>query len=351
MKKKLLSIFITSLLLGSSVSNAKDQKIFVPMDEEKELGVELTPSEIKILNKKRNAILKYLLDKETLQTAKDEIIESERQTIFNKQLSNQFPVSPEDTLSIRKKAETHIKAENQPINEVHLDLSMIDLDINSSKPINIRVAKGYVSSLVFFDQLGNPWPVYGDVVGDKDAFKAEAVTEFKNVVTFEIAKKFKESNALLSLEGLSVPLVIRLIGDEKKVDSRVYTRVPRLSPKAKEENQKDSIYSQSESDKELPKEMLAFLNGDGDKVPGAVPYQLTGVDGEVYLYQGMLYIRSAALLLSPPSMGTATSPSGVNIFKINPVTNLFFSKKDGSTIDAVVEKQLNIKLNYKKTIF
>src|SRR5690606_31267077 len=139
---------------------------------------------------------------------------------------------------------------------------------------------------------------------------AKTVSEQGHVATFQILKEFAQSNALIVLDGLPVPVVLRLIGSDEKVDSRLSVRIPRHGPKA----QVRAVF-RNEIDN-APPDMMTFLNGQ--PLPGSVPYRLKGVPGEVLKTGDQLYLRSRAQLMSPPPLSSLVSASGYNVYTLPP---------------------------------
>lgn len=320
----------------------------VALENNKNLSVNLSPADIELINLKRDSLIKYLYEQERLKDVRNQMKADSRSEAIKESMSEQYPLSPEEIIQFRKMQKEINKAQNTPINNgVKTSIRTVDLDIGSAEAITLSVASGFASSMVFYDESGNPWPVQGEIIGNDLAFKSEIVGEQKHIAIFEILQDFAESNALINLQGLPIPLVIRLKGTDSTVDSRLSVRIPRIGPNT----EVGEIYMPEGVDN-APDEILEMLNG-GELLSGE-EYELNGVSGTVYFSEGSLYIRSKAKLLSPPINPPLSmemqSPTGYNVYKIPPVTQLLFSQ-NGELKEAEVKEKMKIDLPEKRNIF
>jgi hypothetical protein len=148
---------------------------------------------------------------------------------------------------------------------------------------------------------------------------------------------------MITLEGHAVPIIVKLVGSDTVVDSRKSIRVLKYGPNAQVE---PFVHNELEN---VSPEMLSIL--EGANIPaGAKRYVLNGVSGEAYLYSGDLYVRTRAMLMSPPWKQSAVSNSGYRIYKMKPSSVLMFSN-NGERQEATVENSYEAEIKYKKTIF
>lgn len=301
-------------------------------------AVRLESNEIKLVQEKRDAILKYLQEEELLKDAKAALKEHERQKAYDNFIEQNKSVDPETIVELRKILQELEKARNAPIaGPVVQKIKTISLDLNDATPVDLHVAKGYASSIVLFDATGQPWPASGDVIGDPTSFKSHPTNENSSVIAFEIMKEFSESNALLNLKGLHAPIVLRLIGSDNIVDSRLSIRIPKDGPLAKPVTSGTPQLATNDT------KMLNILSGQFDALSGSERYMLSGVNGEVIENGGELYVRSEHKLVIPPAKQAVTGPTGMSVFRIAPTQTLTFSV-DGRLVDAsvVAVKSVNV---------
>lgn len=307
--------------------------------------ISLASDEIRLIEEKRGAILKYLQEEKLLEDAKRSLKEHERKKVSDDFMLRNNSVDPETIVELRKILKNLEKARNSPISgPVVQEMKTISLDLNAPKPIDLHVAKGYASSIVLFDATGQPWPASGDVIGDPDSFESHPSNENSSVIAFEIKKEFSESNALLNLKGMHTPIVLRLIGSESIVDSRLSIRIPKEGPLAK---QTISVTPQVVTN---DPNILNILSGQFDALSEGAKYVLSGVNGEVYEMAGELYIRSEHKLVIPPAKQSVTGPTGMSVYKIVPTQTLTFSV-DGKLVDASILAVKSVNVAKQKSVF
>lgn len=304
---------------------------------------ELTAADKLYIEKKGKALYKYLYEQKQLEELNDMLQESVRVNAIKDEKTKSFPMNPDEISDWRS---TNLKVEqasNAPISgPVEFKIKTIDIDVDAPKPIQILVAKGYSSSIMFFDETGAPWPINGDIVGDRSSFESAPFGDSTHVGVFKIHKSFSESNALINLKDMNVPIVIRLTGSESVIDSRVSVRIPKFGP-----NANVGSYTRGEINNANP-DILSVLNGD--KLDSAKMFQLNGVAGTVWYKNGTLYVRTLANLMSPPWKSHVTSPTGYNVYELPPVVNLLFAV-DGQMKDATISNSYEVKLNTEQSIF
>jgi hypothetical protein len=305
-------------------------------------STQLSQAEIDVIKRKKHLILKHLYEQSELESLRDYLSSEAEKNAFDESVKNTIPFSPEQVTQIRIIEDKVEKAKNEPLKDIKLQVRTIDVDVDSPTPIELNVYAGYASSIVFYDQTGSPWPIEGDILGNDQAFSSQQVSENKHIGAFEILKNFSQSNALVNLKDLPIPIVIKLVGSSGVVDSRVSVRIPKAGP-----NAKFSAFSYDLIQNVSP-EMLKVLNGD--KLIDSQRYALVGVDGEVTYKNGLLYIRTQADLMNPPPQKSVVSASGYKVYQLSPTTNLMFSV-DGKRTYAEIEKAFDVKIKQKSSIF
>jgi Protein of unknown function (DUF3625). len=365
-KKALLASFIAGLVISghaissekiqdSSESKDKDQnnKNAISKNNEDQmaqieldsgLSGELSKEELDLIKRKKHTLVKYLYEQQELDSARDVLADENRDKAYEETKRQKIPLSPEEILELRKLDIESKKAENAPLSShgVKLEMRSIDLDVDAPKPIVLNVATGYASSIVFYDQSGAPWPIDGDIIGDENSFGSKMISKQKHIAVFEITKEFAESNALINLEGLSVPIVVKLVGHDGIVDSRLSVRIPKFGPSAQVQ---PFVHNELEN---ASREMMGVLNGD--KLSGSKRFELNGVPGEVTYKDDTIYIRTRANLISPPWRRSVVSPTGYKVYELPPVTNLLFSI-DGEMRNATIEKGFDVNISHKSSIY
>lgn len=305
---------------------------------------ELNSYETAVIGKKEHVLVKYLYEQQRLEELRSLLDSYERNQSYKEAVKERVPLTSEQIIELRRLLSQTEKAKVKPLNGgVKNNIRTIDIDVDAPKPITLNVSPGYASSIVFFDHSGSPWPIDGDIIGNKDAFESsQGSKESNHSAVFEIKQKFVESNALINLVGLSVPIVIKLNGNDEDVDARLSVRIPKFGPNAQMQT-----YASGEL-QSASAEALKVL--DGDKLPNGKRYKLNGLDGEVTYANKTLYIRTRASLISPPWKDIVNSSTGYKVYVLPPVNNLWFSV-DGEMVNATIEKAFEVKIQQADSIF
>jgi hypothetical protein len=266
------------------------------------------------INSKKDAIINMLYEDEQLAPLLKILRDKEISKIKKRKLEERFPYSMEELILERKLEEKKDKSLNAPINDVEILISEEDYRPESQQPIIINVAESNASSVAFFDYQGNPWPIEGDVIGNSDAFKSYPFTKNNNVAIFEIKMRFSETVALIQLESLNYPLVVKLIGSESKIDARKNIRIPMLGPMSNEKiisNSGSTTLASSSNPK-----LIKLLNGE--VLDNAKYYTSNWDDDALYARIGnKLYIRTKNEIMFPLPIAQQESSNGYHLYEID----------------------------------
>lgn len=307
-------------------------------------NVILSPEEINLINAKRAQVSKHIIEQQQLESIEQVLSEQTRRRAAEDAIRENNPLLPAEIRRVRELKQDVDRATNEPVaGSVNMRIRTVEVDVNSTDPLELYVVRGYASSFVFFDRTGAPWPIEGNIVGNQEAFTSSVVTEAKNTAIFDIKRDFSESNALVSLVGLNTPIVIKLIGETRQNDSRVSIRIPKAGPAAKE-----SVISTPGLENADPT-MLSVLDNPAT-LATTKKYKLVGVAGEIVYINGSLYVRTNAQLISPAYKSQVTSVTGQHVYQIPPVSKLLFSDR-GRLVSALIEEQFTIGIKQKASIY
>jgi hypothetical protein len=289
--------------------------------------IELTIGEFEFLQAKKESISQYLYENYELKEVRDLLREYHREQSFDKLMDKEIPLSSEEITELRVAKENEQIALNTRLRPINNHIRTTDINVESPIPVSIFVSKGLASSLVFFDSTGEPWPVEGDVIGDSSAYESNIMNS-KNVVTFNILKEFTETNALITLEGMSTPLVFKLVSNGKDNDDRLSARMQTPGP-----NAKVTLYMDQQFENKDPY-MVELMNNSfteqGDQ------YRLKGISGKVFINGNKMYVKTFEKLVSPAWMGEMKSSTGYNLYELKPTSKLLFNV-DGRIVQVKVE--------------
>jgi hypothetical protein len=289
--------------------------------------IELTIGEFEFLQAKKESISQYLYENYELKEVRDLLREYHRAQNFDQLMDKEVPLSGQEIMELRVAKQNEQIALNSRLGPINNHIRTTDINVESPIPVSIFVSKGLASSLVFFDSTGEPWPVEGDVIGDSSAY-ASNIMKSKNVVTFNILKEFTETNALITLEGMSTPLVFKLVSNGKDNDDRLSARMQTPGP-----NAKVTLYMDQQFENKDPY-MVELMNNTFSEQ--GEEYRLKGISGKVFINGNKMYVKTFETLVSPAWTRQLESTTGYNLYELKPTSKLLFNV-EGRIVQAKVE--------------
>ncbi len=145
-----------------------------------------------------------------------------------------FPLSPEQLLRVKQEYQTHEYAKTSTVGmppRPAATSQFVNLSPGSTPPV-IRLSQGFVSSLVFLDSTGAPWPISAYDLGDPSSFNVQW-DKTSNTLIIQASTLYTYGNLAVRLRGLNTPVMLTLIPGQKAVDYRVDLRVQGYGPNAK----------------------------------------------------------------------------------------------------------------------
>lgn len=200
----------------------------------------------------------------------------------------------------------------------------VNLSPGAVPPV-IRLGAGFVTSMVFVDSTGAPWPIESYSLGNPQAFNI-VWDKKSNILLAQAITTHRVGNLAVLLRGLNTPVMIDLNPGQAAMDVRVDLRIPGLGPEAK------PIFSG------LPGEQSPYLLALLDGIPpaGARELKATGCDNCVWLVKGKLYLRTPYTVISPAWISTLSSADGTHVYEMQP-TPLVLATYNGKTIKLKIE--------------
>ena len=182
---------------------------------------------------------------------------------------------------------------------------MVDLQPGSS-PIAIRLAPGYVSTLLFVDSTGKPWPISAYDVGDATAFNivwnnAEThESSLSNTLLIQAMSLYKDGNLVVLLQGLNTPVILSLIPGQQEIDYRVDLQVPGQGPFAAPE---DTMYQKGTNP--VLNTVINNISPANSKL-----LKVSGGAAKAWLFGDMMYVRTNLPVVSPAWVSSMKGASG-----------------------------------------
>ena len=256
----------------------------------------------------------------------NEINESAYQSL----LQQAFPMTPDQIRNMHNKLDDTQRAVatdaySQPPQPTSTSL-FVNLSPGATPPV-IRLYRGFVSSLVFIDSTGAPWPIVAYDLGNPNAFNI-AWNNKDNTLMVQAKTHYTYGNLAVKLLDLDTPVMLTLVPGQRAVDYRVDLTITSPGPHAKK------IYSGTNMPNQSSPVLLNILNGVAPK--GAKRLNVNGDNTEAWYYQDKMYMRTQYSLVSPAWFGKLSSADGLNAYEL-PKTPLALLARHGKTVEIKFE--------------
>ncbi|MDP3559525.1 MAG: DotH/IcmK family type IV secretion protein [Legionellaceae bacterium] len=220
-----------------------------------------------------------------------------------------YPLSPEEIIRLKQLDNTQEYAETSPAGvppKPTATSQFVNLSPGSTPPV-IRLAQGFVSSLVFLDSTGAPWPIAAYDLGDPAAFSIQW-DKSGNTLMIQAKKKYTYGNMAIRLKGLNTPVMLTMIPGQKAVDYRIDMRVQGYGPNAKNLPSGDGLPPSADS--------LLLNVLDGVPPNGSQRLVVSGGDARAWLLNEKMYVRTNLTVLSPGWVASMTSGDGMHAYEM-----------------------------------
>lgn len=248
---------------------------------------------------------------------------------FNDMMKKNIPLTPEQVVKLRQLIDTSQRAAaispNIPPKPVSTTL-MINLAPGATPPV-IRLSQGYVSSLVFVDSTGTPWPIASFDMGDPKSSNLQWDGK-SNVLLIQAVAPYSDSNLVIRLAGLPTPITLELVSGQRVVDYRVDLHVSGIGPNTKD---LPTGVGLPDSANQL---LLNVLEGVAPS--GSKELTVKGGDCQAWLLNDKMYLRTRLTVLSPGWIGRMVSPDGMMAYEIQKSASVLVSQY-GNPIELKIE--------------
>lgn len=220
-----------------------------------------------------------------------------------------FPLKPEQLIQLKQLYHTNEYATESPAGtppKPTATSQFVNLSPGSTPPV-IRLSQGFVSSLVFLDSTGAPWPIKAFDLGNPSAFNIQW-DRTSNTMMIQALKLYTYGNLAVRLRGLNTPVMLTLIPGQKAVDYRVDLRIQGYGPDAK------SLPTDIGIPPAANNVLLNVL--DGVPPPGSTRLTVSGGDARAWMLHQKMYVRTNLTILSPGWVGSMTSADGMHAYEM-----------------------------------
>lgn len=177
-----------------------------------------------------------------------------------------------------------------------------------STPSVIRLGQGFISSVVFLDSTGAPWPIIAYDQGDPSAYGVQW-DKSGNTLMIQAKKMYTYGNMAVRLQGLSTPVMLTIIPGQQVIDYRVDMRVVGYGPNAK------NIPTGLNLPEATSDVLMQVL--DDIPLPGSTLMTVKGGPAKAWQVGSTMYVRTQLTILSPGWMSMITSADGTHVYKMS----------------------------------
>lgn len=239
---------------------------------------------------------------------------------FRAMLQENMPMTPDQVVRLRQQLDKSQRASsitpNIPPKSVSSTL-MINMAPGATPPA-IRLYQGYVSSLVFVDSTGTPWPIESFDIGNPKTVNIQWDGK-TNILLMQAVSPYISGDIVIRLVGLATPITLELVSGQRVVDYRVDIHVSGIGPNTKE----------LPRGTDLPNNANQLLLGVLDGVAPAGSHQLnvTGASNtQAWMLGEKMYLRTRFTVLSPGWIGKMVSPDGMMAYEIPKTSSVLISR-------------------------
>ncbi len=207
-------------------------------------------------------------------------------------------------------------------------------------PPDVRMGAGFVSSLVFLDATGAPWPIQSYDIGDPQAFNVQW-NKKGNTLLVQAITHYKIGNLAVMLKGLDTPIMVTLMPGQHAVDYRVDLRVPGLGPNATTSarglpttanaqllNVLNNIQPYSGMEKNYSVKSMNVKGCGSSCLAWLVTNKATS--------HQRLFLRTRLTVLSPGWISTMSSGDGTHAYELPPAP-IILASRHGKSIQLVMQ--------------
>lgn len=249
---------------------------------------------------------------------------------FNQMMRQNMPLLPEQVVALRQQIDMAQRAAAIPPTIPPKPVSstiIVNLAPGATPPV-IRLAQGYVSSLVFVDSTGSPWPIAAFDIGNPKSVNIQWDGK-NNIIFLQAVSAYSDGNMVIRLAGLPTPITLELVAGQRVVDYRVDLHVSGIGPNTKELPLGTT----------LPLGANQLLLGvlDGISPPGSRFLSIHGsTESQAWLLGEKMYLRTRLTVLSPGWFGKMSSPDGMQAYEL-PRTSSVLVSRYGEPVELKIE--------------
>lgn len=256
-------------------------------------------------------------------------VNPDSQAAFTGMMQQNMPLTPQQIVTLRQLIDASQRAAAIPPTVPPKPVSstlMVNLAPGATPPA-IRLAQGYVTSLVFVDSVGAPWPIASYDIGNPKTTNLQWDGK-SNVLLIQANAPYGDSDLVIRLVGLTTPVTLELVSGQRVVDYRTDIHVAGLGPNSKDLPTGTALPSSANQ--------LLLNVLDGVAPSGSKQLIVSGGDCQAWLLGDRMYLRTRLTVLSPGWIGRMVSPDGMFAYEIQRSSSVLVSQY-GNPIELKIE--------------
>lgn len=250
---------------------------------------------------------------------------------FGAAYNGAVPLSNEQIRTLKRELDSARRASSaNPGKPPVAESSRVPLSLAPGRPPHVlRLSADTVSTILFTDSTGAPWPIVGIVPGAKGLFDIQRDEKrAPHIFTISPMETYVSSNMSIWLENATVPVVLSVVGGQRSVDYMLELSIQARGPQAKAVTMDYAL-----SNEIIPPAQNAILNGLTPQ--GATKLKVTGGDAQAWFLDNRLLVRTSMLLRAPSARKVFSGADGTKVYEL-PSTPVINMASEGKTVTLTI---------------
>lgn len=240
--------------------------------------------------------------------------------IYKRAYRDEYPLSDKQTRQYRRDLEATKESASRSAGDRPIpESNRIPIELSTVKPPQVlRVAADMVSTVMFTDATGQPWPIAAVVPATKGWVDIKRNAEkAPHIFTVAPLETYVMTNLSVWLQDSTTPVIIQVVSDKRRVDSLLELMAQSRGPLAKKPTVDFAVSNQAISPEQ--NDIMSGLTPSG-----ATALKVMGGDARAWVLNNKMYLRSKMMLRAPTARFVFSSSDGTKVYElpVTPVVNM-----------------------------